>query len=143
MVGTGTSYSTVGTGRRLGGRVKRGVWSLTIRREVVDDVLVLSVSGRAGSLGSHRLTDMLVQAVADGHRRILCDLEHLDYASSAGLLALDAAARRIREDRGQLLLCGMTDVVRIALDLSGIQPAFRVADSRAAALVQLRSGELP
>ena len=116
------------------GRLRSGVWTLTIDHEVVEGVLVLSVSGRAGMGGAQRLTDALLQALGNGHRRILCDIERLDYASSAGLLALHAAAQRIRQDGGELLVCGLTDPVRLALDLSGIQPEFRVEDSRAAAL---------
>lgn len=134
--------------RRVVGRVKGRVWTLTVRHEVVDDVLVLRVSGRAGTGGSHRLTDALLQASRDGHRRILCDIQCLDYASSTGLLALNAAAQRIRQDGGELLVCGMTDPVRIALDLSGIRSNFSVAESRAAALARFgadadRDGELP
>jgi stage II sporulation protein AA (anti-sigma F factor antagonist) len=122
--------------RWLVGQVKGKVWTLTVRHEVVGDVLVLSVSGRAGTGGSRQLADALFQAIGNGHRRVLCDIERLDYASSAGLLALNAAAERIRQEGGELLVCGMTDPVRIALDLSGIQSNFSVADSRAAALAR-------
>ena len=83
---------------------------------------------------------MLSTAIENGYRRILCDIEGLDYASSPGLLALDAAGERVRRSGGELLLCGLTGPVRIALELSGIEPHFDVAECRPSALARWAHG---
>ena len=118
-------------------------WRLDLTRHAVDGVFVLEVAGRLGTGSSGELIEALVQATVDGHRRILCDLGAVDYVSSAGLLALDAASGRIGLDGGELVLCNLTDPVRLVLDLSGLLPHFAVADSRDAGLAVLRKTATP
>ena len=45
--------------------------------------------------------------------RVIIDLSKVDYVSSAGLLALDAAAGRMHTAAGLLVLCGLTEPVRL------------------------------
>ncbi len=110
------------------------LWTLTIRQAAGVDGLVLAISGRLGVRASEQLADLLAQATRDGYRRILCDLERVDYISSRGLLALDEASIRIKHAGGELLICALQDPARLALELSGIEAHFAVAPSRDAAL---------
>jgi anti-sigma B factor antagonist len=109
-------------------------WRLAVRSERAGDILVVAAAGRLGSQTSGPLIEAMVAALEDGHRRILCDLAGVDYASSAGLLALDAIAGRVSVDAGTLVLCGLTEPVRLVLGLSGLLPHFAVAPDRAAGL---------
>jgi anti-anti-sigma factor len=118
-------------------------WRLELTRQAMDGVFVVAVAGRLGTQSSGELIEALVQATLDGHRRILCDLGAVDYVSSAGLLALDAASGRIGLDGGELVLCNLTDPVRLVLDLSGLLPHFTVAASTDAGLALLRKAGTP
>ena len=89
------------------------------------DALVV-VAGRLSAAVAPRLASVLADAVAAGDRRIVLDLRGLDYISSAGILALEVAAARLRTDGGELVLCGPTPPVRLALDLSGFPDDVRV-----------------
>lgn len=123
----------------MNGRVTRGpgTWGLRVGTEPVAGVLVVSATGRLGTGASGVLIEAVVSAVEKGHRRILCDLGGVDYASSAGLLALDAIAGRVALAGGALALCSLTEPVRLVLELSGLLPHFTVAPSREAGLAQL------
>jgi len=125
-----------GSGTVRNGNVDGGLrtWGLRVATEVSGGVLVVSVSGRLAAGSSGTLIETVVAALGDGHRLILCDLGGVDYASSAGLLALDAIAGRVSIDAGSLVLCSLTEPVRLVLDLSGLLPHFAVAPSREAGL---------
>jgi anti-sigma B factor antagonist len=113
-------------------------WNLTIAREVEGGVAIVVVAGRLGTSSSGRLLDALAETIAAGHRRIVMDLGGVDYASSAGLMALDAAAGRVHETGGTLVLCALGEPVRLVLDVSGLFQEFVIETTRAEAVARLR-----
>jgi len=112
-------------------------WKLVISREVEGGVAVLVVHGRLGTAASGQFVETMLDVVQSGHRRVLLDLSGVDYVSSAGLVALDAVAGRMHEVEGELVLCALTEPVRLVLDLAGLLPHFVVAASRGAGLARL------
>ena len=116
----------------------KSVWRLDIGRERLGDVLVVTLGGRLGTASAGGLIDTLVQAVDGGHRAIVLDLTGLDYMSSAGLIAIDAAAGRIRLAGGRLALCSACDPVRLVLEFGGVLADVPLEASRDAALDRLR-----
>lgn len=118
----------------------RRTWALSVVREVEGDVLVVTIAGRLGTAASADVIETLVEAIRGGHLRIACDLTRVDYASSAGLLALDAVNGRMHAAGGRIVLCGLAEPVRLALEFAGLLSQFAVADSREAAIACLRNG---
>ena len=120
----------------------KSVWALQIDREALGDVLVLVLRGRLGAASADPLRDAVAGAV-DGNGAppaILVDLEGVDYMSGTGLVALDAAVRRIRAAGGRLALSGACDPVRLVLDFGGLLADVPIEPSRAAGLERLRRG---
>lgn len=115
-------------------------WKLDISREIIDGVLVITVAGRLGAESSGLLLETVAGAVSEGHRRIVVDLRGVDYISSPGLLMLDAAAGRLHETGGRLVLCALCEPVRLALELSGLLPEFTVVESRTDGIDSLMRG---
>lgn len=99
---------------------------LTPRR--AGSTLVIAAEGRLGAATAPTLAERLADAIADGNRRILLDLKGLDYISSAGILALEAVAARLRTDGGTLIVCRPTPPVRLALELAGCPPDIDVSE---------------
>jgi anti-anti-sigma factor len=118
-------------------------WPLTIVREDVDGIAVFVASGRLGTLTAGDLIEALAAAIQDGARRLVLDLSAVDYLSSAGLLALDAIQGRLHIVGGDMVLCGMTEPVRMAFDLSGLLPNFTEAPSRDDAMAKLAAPAVP
>ena len=112
-------------------------WRLSLAREVEREILVMTVAGRLGTVSSGELIEAVVQAIGEGRRRILCDLGGVDYASSAGLLAFDALSGRMHEAGGRLVLCSLTEPVRLVFDLAGLLPHFTVEPTREAGIRRL------
>jgi anti-anti-sigma factor len=107
-------------------------------REAAGDVLVVRLAGRLGTAASGAAAEAIAGAIDEGHRRIVCDLSGVDYASSAGLLALDAVNGRMQAAGGRLVLCGLPEAVCLALEFAGLFEAFSIERSREAAVSQAR-----
>lgn len=120
--------------------VTPSTWRLVIQQTVRDGVLIVSPAGRLGSFGSGGLIEALVASMAEGHRKIVLDLSGVDYLSSAGLFALEMVLGRMHRNGGELALCGVTDPVRLALDLAGLLPHFAVERSADDAVVRVSAG---
>jgi stage II sporulation protein AA (anti-sigma F factor antagonist) len=112
-------------------------WALTLASEPADGARVVRVKGRLGTATSGALIEALVTAIDAGERCLVLDLSDVDYASSAGLLALDAVSGRMELAGGRFVLCGLMEPVRMAFDLAGLLPHFTIAPSREAALLML------
>jgi anti-anti-sigma factor len=106
-------------------------WHLDLVAERTDGALRLTVWGRLGSAGTASLVAALTSAIASGDRHIVLDLRGLDYINSAGIMALEVAAARLRTDGGGLVLSNLTPPVRLALELAGFPTDVEVtADDR-------------
>jgi len=113
-------------------------WELAIEQETgAEGVTRLGLRGRIGTAAAARVIEAVAQAIDQGQRRLVLDLSAVDYVSSAGLLAFDAAADRIRGAGGMLVLCSLTEPVRLAFDLGGRLDRFLVEASAAEAAARL------
>jgi stage II sporulation protein AA (anti-sigma F factor antagonist) len=118
-------------------------WHLQISREERDGVSVFTVRGRLGTLSSGDLIETLAGAIRAGARRFVIDLSDVDYVSSAGLLALQAVWGRLLVADGDMVLCGLTEPVRTALELAGLLDQFTEVPSRQDALARLAGPTAP
>ncbi len=63
------------------------------------------------------------------HRRVLLNLEKLEYVSSAGLRVIIRGAKLAQTNRGELKICSARGVVRDALETSGFYSLIKIYDS--------------
>jgi anti-anti-sigma factor len=111
-------------------------WPLRIVEERLDGVLVLALAGRLGAASAASFDAAVAEAVGRGDARLVIDLAGVDYVSSAGLNALASAAGRCARSHGALVVCGLVDPVRLALDLGGLIPELPIEPSRVRAVVR-------
>ena len=117
------------------------VWPLSIQVEQARGVTIVVPRGRLGTLSSGELIQALVDVIRTGSRRLVLDLDGVDYISSAGLLALDAVLGRAHVSQAQLVLCGITEPVRVAFELAGLLEHFPVVNTRAEAVSLIEGPE--
>jgi len=113
---------------------------MDILEEQAGGVLVITPSGRVDSTTSDELEQALGRALESGARRIVVDLVGVSYISSAGLRVLLVAAKRVRAERGALVLCALGEPVRQVFDLAGFLPLFTIEPTRAAAVARWARG---
>ena len=95
-------------------------WPLRITQERRDGTLVVSFAGRMGVASARSVTATVADALARGERHLVLDLASVDYISSAGLNALEAAAEQVTESRGILVVTAASEPVRRALEMGGL-----------------------
>jgi len=114
------------------------VWYLRITEENLDFVIVLQVEGRVFSQTIADFDQRLNRALTQGTNGLIVDLSAVDYINGEGLQRLDAAAARERAAGREIVVCGLSPVVRTAFDLAGATAHVSLEPSREAALHRLR-----
>jgi anti-anti-sigma factor len=99
-------------------------------------VAIVAPKGRIDSTTSAAFDEHLLGVVSAGSRRIVVDFAAVDYISSAGLRVMLALAKRMRENKSSLVLCGMGEAVHQVFALAGFLPLFAIDGSRDAALIR-------
>ncbi|HEY3323929.1 MAG TPA: STAS domain-containing protein [Planctomycetota bacterium] len=109
---------------------------LTIEREVLTDkgVLVLHLTGYLDAHTFDRFEGSLIDIFEEGHTKIVIDMGHVEYVSSAGTGVLIGAQSVARREGGDVILMGVTPDVREIFDLLGLTHTFQIFDDISAAL---------
>ena len=110
---------------------------MEIEHSTTGGVNVVAPAGRIDTTTSPAIEDTLQSVVGGGARDLVIDLRQVEYISSAGLRVLLVAAKRMRDLRGRLVLCAMTEPVRQVFQLAGFLPLFDIEASREAAVARL------
>ena len=116
-------YNLEGMGERMSHGAE--VWRLTVDSGGDGETDKFAVRGRLGLSGAAELDSILEGFIARGARTFLLDLSGVDYISSPGLRLLDDRARQLEEQGGTLSVRHVTDPVRLALDLAGLERLYQ------------------
>jgi anti-sigma B factor antagonist len=115
------------------GRAMHGRDDFRIRRERLDDGVVLEVSGRLDICSSHTLREKLALAAVSGASRLVVDLSELRFIDSTGIGVLAMAARRLALEAGLAIVCPEGRVCR-TLALAGLDRVAPIYTTRSEAL---------
>jgi anti-sigma B factor antagonist len=109
-----------------------------------DDVVTLVVFGELDQATVPELHSVLGPVVDDGGASLLVDLSDCEFIDSSGLAAFVAVRERVTatEGRGFAVCCPDSQVRRL-LELTGLDRAMGLAESRDEALAALRDGVSP
>ena len=83
-----------------------------------------TVEGRLDTNTSPELEARINEAVGSANKLII-DLGKLEYVSSAGLRVLLGAAQ-LMEEKGEMVVCNVTEAVREIFDLTGFNRVFKI-----------------
>jgi len=94
---------------------------------------ILAVTGEVDVYTAPRLREKLVDLVGQGHRKIVADLEGVDFLDSTGLGVLVGGLKRLRSHGGDLsLVCTQPRILKV-FEITGLTSVFSIADSKDAA----------
>jgi len=100
-------------------------------------VTALTINGRIDSSNAIDFGNKLRALYATPGRRILLDLQQLEYISSAGFRTLLIALRRATDTGGRLALSGLTTKVHDLFDLGGFLDNFTITLTREEGIASL------
>jgi len=104
---------------------------MNITQSLHGDISVLTLKGRADSVGAGELEQALSQAE---NSRVILDMAQLMYINSAALRLLAAALTDNQGRGGDLLLAAPSATVRRVLQIIGFDHFFRIFDNLDAAV---------
>ena len=103
--------------------------SLTLQRSLQDDVAVITVDGFLDAHTAPQFEQVLQQEIADGRVKLVVDCAKLTYISSAGLGVFMGFIEEVREQRGDIKVCGLTPKVRQVFEILGFETIFELFDN--------------
>jgi anti-sigma B factor antagonist len=108
---------------------------LNVERRDAGAVAVLAVHGELDMKTAATLRLALIQAIGEEPgRRVVVDLEGVDFIDSAGLGVLLGGLERTRSNDGELVLVTTGRSVVRVLELTGLTRVFEIHASRTAAI---------
>jgi len=103
--------------------------ALLIDSREVSHVTILDIRGRI-VLGDeiHRLRDAVRNLIADGKKKIILNLEEVDYIDSSGVGELVGAFTTVKNAGGELKLLNLTQKVHDVLHVTKLYTVFDIRD---------------
>jgi anti-sigma B factor antagonist len=108
---------------------------LSVETSAIGGVTVLAVHGEVDAATAPFLQEHVLNAANAG--RLLLDLSHVSFMSSAGLRVLLLLHRSIAARGGRVLLVGLADTLRETMGATGFLRFFSTAHSVESGLSQL------
>lgn len=106
----------------------------------VGDVRVIDMDGRITlGEGSALLRDLIREALAGGHRKILMNLAGITYLDSSGLGELVSGYRLVKSQGGELKLLNLNKKVSDLLHVTKLYTVFDIHTNEAEAVSSFRS----
>lgn len=99
-----------------------------------ENAIILEPHGRIDSTNAQDFTEQLTKAVGSGASRVIVDLEHLAYISSAGFRSLLIAAKQAKKSGLEFCLCSVEGKIRQLFELGGFLHLFPIHESRDSAV---------
>jgi anti-anti-sigma factor len=98
------------------------------------DVLVLDMSGRLDTSTSGSARDAMVGFAGSGAKRVVLNLDKLDYVTSAGLRVILTLAKLLQSSSGELKICRANANVKEVLVTSGFHSLIKMFDDETSAI---------
>jgi anti-sigma B factor antagonist len=108
----------------------------------VNGLLAVAVDGELDQGTAPELRNALAEVLGGGTHGVLVDLSRCGFIDSTGLSLLVEAKRRLAEDDRQFGVCCADADVRRLLELTGIDRAITLFDTREDALASLGNGSV-
>ena len=107
---------------------------LQIQMEEIEKKVVARIEGRIDAASAPTLEKRLMQLINENHTDILVDFAQVDYLSSAGMRVLLATTKKLRAEKGSLILFSLHDDVAQIIRMAGLDKILLICQNERAAL---------
>jgi len=91
---------------------------------------VIQPSGHVNAANAVEFQQQLTTAVSSGERPVLVDMHRVESLDSAGLMAVVSAFRLAQSRKQRFSLCCLAPSIRIIFELTQLDEAFEIFESR-------------
>ena len=107
--------------------------SFSVQRTADGELSILSLTGFLDAHTAPQFEEAIEEEISGGRLRMVVDCQDLTYISSAGLGVFMGFIEDIREQEGDIKICGLTPKVRQVFELLGFDSLFHIVDDVEAA----------
>lgn len=102
---------------------------MNIKEDSVNGQTVLHISGRADNTTSDDFREAITPYLEVDKPNLVLNLEALEYVSSAGLRVFLKVAKDVKAKDGDVVICGMGDLIQEVFEISGFISLFEISDT--------------
>lgn len=110
---------------------------MEIFQENNNGVEVFSIKGSLDSNTSTEFETRIYAALERGQRKLIFNLEDLEYISSAGIRVMLKTTKDLKRMEGNLVLCALQDYVREVFDIAGFDGYLNIEKNLEAAMAKI------
>ena len=110
---------------------------MDVSEQQVGRVWVVTARGRLDGATSGAFAQRVEALVTGSEPRLVVDFAGVEFVSSAGLRAVLALVKKVKNVHGALALCAVQPAVREVLEITGFASMIDIHPERAAALTAL------
>ncbi len=107
---------------------------MQITTRQLDDVIVVDMDGRLDLKSVGYGNEEMVRIVNENHKKVLVNLEKLEFMSSAGLRVLLLVSKLLKSSGGELRICSANELVGDVLRTCGFDSLIALYPTEAEAL---------
>jgi len=100
----------------------------------LDHVKIVILTGDLNANTSGEAETKINQLIMGGNRKLIIDLENLNYISSAGLRIFLASNKLIRKMNGEIRICTLNPTVKEVFEISGFNLIFKLYPDQASSI---------
>ncbi len=110
---------------------------MEVQQENTNGVEIFKVKGSLDSNTSPEFETLIYKSLENGQRKLILNLEDLDYISSAGIRVMLKTTKDLKRMDGNIVLCSLQDYVREVFDIAGFDGYLNIENSLDAAMVAI------
>lgn len=107
---------------------------MEVSQENTNGVEIFNVKGSLDSNTSPEFETLIYQTLEKGERKLILNLENLDYISSAGIRVMLKTTKDLKRMEGNIVLCSLQDYVREVFDIAGFDGYLNIESNLEGAL---------
>lgn len=105
-------------------------------------VKIIRIEGDLDSMGTHMVESKFDALLAGSNQPVIVDIDKVSFISSAGMAMLLVKGKRLRQQKGQLVIANANDRVLEVLSLAGFNELFDLYSSIEEAVSALEPADL-
>ena len=96
----------------------------SVETEIADEFAVIHLEGAVDAHTAPQFEDAVQAVIDDGQHKIVVNCEKLTYISSAGLGVFMGFIEEVREEGGDIKICGLSEKVKQPFEILGFESLY-------------------
>ena len=101
--------------------------------------IIITIKGRLDAVTAPVADNAIKKIMEEDCRRVLFNLDDLEYLSSSGLRVILGVAKEIKRNESKLVLCSLNQFVKEIFEVSGFESLIPIEDTVESGIEQLNA----